>query len=49
VRGGAAVKTIIEPFKIKMIEPIKLTSRAECGAIQAENKSMKLPRSGNYQ
>ena len=27
------MKTIIEPFKIKMIEPIKITTRAEREAI----------------
>ena len=31
--GDAALKTIIEPFKIKMVEPIKFTTREEREAI----------------
>ena len=30
------MKTIIEPFKIKMVEPIKLTTRAERESILRE-------------
>jgi len=33
IPGGRFVKTIIEPFKIKMVEPIKLTTREQREAI----------------